>query len=446
MADAILLLQAERPAVSPVRDLLERAGAEVFPAAPVSAVPAYERLRPDLVVLDDPSGDAAGLDVLAALVARDAAVLAVAAPGTPVAVRALSLGAEQLLVTPVVSDQLSAAVDRVRARVDLRRERSWWIARRLEQGGLAALGPSTAMRALARRIEQAAGDGGRPLLLAGEVGTGKRWAARMVHHLDLHRRGPFLDAGAPGRLTAEDLFGREAGAQDGGPRRAGVLDLAHRGSVFLGEIGALALDVQVGLTTVLDTGTLHRIGGARDLAVDARLLAASTRDLPAAVRAGALHAALYERLRPHTIRLPALRERSREDRIALLEHLVAALGRQLPDAPSECAPDAMERLISAPWPGNVRELRAAVERSLLLARGAARLGLRHLPADLREGRAPEPDASERAARPVPLVEVERACIEQALRYHHGNRTRAAHDLGISRATLINKIKVYALDL
>lgn len=445
MADAILLLQGEPSAVSPVRDFLERAGAEVFPAPVVSALPAYERVRPDLVVLDDSTGDTAGLDALAALAARNAAVLAVAAPGTPVAVRALSLGAEQVLVTPVEPDQLAAAVDRVRGRVDLRRERSWWVARRLELGGLAALGPSTAMRALARRIEQAAGEAA-PLLLAGEVGTGKGWVARMVHHLDPQRRGPFLDAGAPGRLTAEDLLGREAGAQNGRPRHAGVLELAHRGSAFFREIGVLAPDVQAGLMTLLDRGTLHRIGGSRELAVDVRLLTATTRDLPAAVRAGAVRAALHERLRPHTIHLPALRERSREDRIALVDHLVATLGRQLPDVPSDCAPEAVERLISAPWPGNVRELRAAVERSLLLARGAARLGLRHLPADLRDGRAPEPDTSEQASRPVPLVEVERACIEQALRYHHSNRTRAAHDLGISRATLINKIRVYALDL
>jgi two-component system response regulator AtoC len=307
------------------------------------------------------------------------------------------------------------------------------------------------MQALARRIEQAARgqDARAPLLLVGEVGTGKRWIARLVHEMDPLRRGPLIEVGSPGRTPPgieAEVFGREAGMAERDPRRAGLLEIADRGSVYFSEIGFLPSAAQTRLGTMLANGLLRRVGGSRDFAVDVRVIAATTQDLPAAVRAGVFHSALFDRLGPHAIHLPPLRARAREDRLALVDLLIADVGEKLPGVPSECAPEARERLISAPWPGNVRELRAVLERALLLARGAARLGVEHLPRDLGEERENRADPAERAARPIPLAEVEREYIERALRYHRGNRTRAAHDLGISRATLINKIKVYALDL
>jgi two-component system, NtrC family, response regulator AtoC len=449
MADTILWVVGDRGAGSTLRDLLVRSGADVVTAAAPVALTLYDRVRPDVVVLDC-AGDSSGvLEVLTSFVSQGAAVLALAEPGTVAAARALTLGAEQLLVTPVEPDQLAAAVDRVRARLHLRREHDWLRARRLGRGGLETLGPSAPMRTLARRIEQAARDGRVPLLLVGEVGTGKGWVARIVHELDPARHGPLIEIGSTGRTSATsetEVFGREAHPDDGEPRRVGLLEIADRGTAYVGEVGDLALDVQAQVASVLATGVLRRVGGTRDLPVDVRIIAGTAQDLPTAVRAGAFHSALFDRLGPHAIRLPPVRERSREDRLALVDRLMADLGRALPGAPSECTPEARERLISAPWPGNVRELRAVLERALLLARGGARLGVQHLPADLGDGRAFAADLAERETRPIPLAEVEREYIERALRYHHGNRTRAAHDLGISRATLINKIKVYALDL
>ena len=450
MADTILLVEGDRDTGSVLRGLLLRGGVDVVAAAAETvALSLYDRVRPDAVLLDCAAEDSGRLDLLASLVARGAAVLALAAPGTAAAARALAVGAEQLLVTPVEADQLAAAVDRVRARLRLRREHDWLRARRLGRGGLERLGASAPMRALARRIEQAARDGRAPLLLVGELGTGKRWVARMVHEMDPMRRGPLIEVGSVGRATPVmdlELCGREAGTDEGEPRRVGLLEIADRGSVYFGEIGNLALDAQAKVAVVLATGMLARVGGTRALPVDVRVIAATDQDLPAAARAGAFDSALFDRLGPHAIRLPPVRERSREDRLALVDLLVVDLGKALADVPVECAPEARERLISAPWPGNLRELRAVLERALLLARGAPRLGVEHLPADLGDGRAFEADMAERMTRPIPLAEVEREYIERALRYHRGNRTRAAHDLGISRATLINKIKVYALDL
>jgi transcriptional regulator with PAS, ATPase and Fis domain len=140
--------------------------------------------------------------------------------------------------------------------------------------------------------------------------------------------------------------------------------------------------------------------------------------------------------------MPALRDRSREDRLALITRLMGDLRSELPDGPAALSGEVLERLLSYPWPGNVREMRNVLERAMILGRGASALAVEHLPPDLRKGGG----AAERRHQAQSLAELERIQIERALRYHGGNRTRAAHELGISRATLINKIKTYALDL
>jgi len=139
--------------------------------------------------------------------------------------------------------------------------------------------------------------------------------------------------------------------------------------------------------------------------------------------------------------LPPVRDRTREDRLDLITRIIADLKTELPGCPSECSTDVLDRLLSAPWPGNVREMRNVIERSMILGRGQAAIGFEQLPADLRQ-RA----SADRRYQAQSLSEVERQHIERTLRHHGGNRTRAAAELGISRATLINKIKVYALNL
>ena len=168
--------------------------------------------------------------------------------------------------------------------------------------------------------------------------------------------------------------------------------------------------------------------------------AAQTRELPAEVSAGRFQEDLYERLSVMPLRLPAVRERSREDRLVLVTRILSDLRPQMPGCPRSCSAEALDRLLSASWPGNVREMRNVLERAMILARGAGQIGVEHLPADLRRG------SSERRHQPLALAEVERVHIEKTLRFHGGNRTRSAQELGISRATLINKIKVYGLDL
>jgi two-component system NtrC family response regulator len=159
------------------------------------------------------------------------------------------------------------------------------------------------------------------------------------------------------------------------------------------------------------------------------------------VEAGRFREDLYYQLNVLPLVLPPVRERAREDRLDLMTRIMADLKTQLPGCPTECTTEALDRLLSAPWYGNVREMRNVLERSMILGRGQTAIGIEHLPADLRQ-RA----AIERRHTGQSLSEVERQHIERTLRHHGGNRTRAALELGISRATLINKIKVYSLNI
>ena len=329
-------------------------------------------------------------------------------------------------------------------KIHLARENALLRARGREPEGLESLGVSPAIRELGRQVELLSASERSTVLLTGESGTGKGWVARVIHHLSPRASGPFVEVNCGGlsaTFLESELFGHEKGAfTDAKERRQGLFELADRGTIFLDEIGDLAPELQPKLLKVLETKTFRRLGGTREMTVDVRLVAATNRDLVAEVRTGRFREDLYYRLSVMPLRLPAVRDRSRDDRLALLTRILSDLAPQMPGCPSATSAEALDRLLSAPWPGNVREMRNVIERAMILARGAGQIGVEHLPADLRKG------GGERRHQPQALAEVERVHIEKTLKFHGGNRTRAAQELGISRATLINKIKVYGLDI
>src|SRR5213078_4444116 len=393
MAETLLLVDDDADVVRAVGDYFERLGYEVAREdTGEGGMATFQRLRPDVVILDLHLPDVGGLEVLERLRPQGASVILLTGQGDiETAVRAMQLGAEHFLTKPVDMTHLAAATARVAEKVRLARQNALLRARDHEGEGLDSLGVSPVMRELARQIELLAASDRSTVLLAGESGTGKGWAARIVHHLSPRSRGPFVEVNCGGLSATfldSELFGHEKGAfTDAKERKQGLFEIADGGTIFLDEIGDLAAELQPKLLKVLETKTFRRLGGTRELTVDVRTVAATNHDLVADVGAGRFREDLYYRLSVMPLHLPAVRARAREDRLGLVIRLLGDLKPALPGCPAECATEALDRLVSAPWPGNVREMRNVLERAMILSRGQPAIGIEHLPADLR-ARAP----------------------------------------------------------
>jgi len=393
LADSVLLIDDDADLLRVLGDYFDRIGYEVASAATCEAgFEAFDRMRPDVVILDLHLSDVGGLEMLERLTSRGGSVILLTGQGDgEIAVRAMQLGAEHFLTKPVDMNHLAAATARVSEKVRLARQNALLRARdRRHTGtGLESLGVSPAIRDLGRHVELLAASERSTVLLTGESGTGKGWVARVIHHLSPRASGPFIEVhcgGLSAPFLESELFGHEEGAvTDAKERREGLFELADRGTVFIDEIGDLAPELQPKLLKVLETKTFHRLGSTREIRVDVRVVAATSRDLVAEVRAGHFREDLYARLSVMPLGLPAVRERSRDDRLALLTCILSDLVLQMPGCPATTSAEALDRLLSAPWPGNVREMRNVVERAMILARGAGQICLEHLPGDLRKG-------------------------------------------------------------
>ena len=447
MADTLLLIDDDADVLRAIGDYFERIGYEVERASTGrQGIESFERARPDVTIVDLHLPDQSGLEVLEALRRQGGAAILLTGQGDiSTAVRAMQLGAENFLTKPVDMTHLAAATARVAEKVRLSRQNALFRARDHETEGVHSLGASPAMQELRRQVSLLAASDRSTVLLQGESGTGKGWVARVIHNLSPRSDGPFVDVNCGGLSATfldSELFGHEKGAfTDAKERKIGLFELADRGTIFLDEIGELAPELQPKLLKVLETKKFRRLGGTNELTVDVRLIAATNRDLVRDVEQGRFREDLYYRLNVMPLVLPPVRERAREDRLDLVMRLIADLKAQLPGCPTECSADVLDRLLSASWPGNVREMRNVLERAMILARGQPAIGIEHLPLDVRQ-RA----ATDRRYQAQSLSEIERQHIERTLRHHGGNRTRAAAELGISRATLINKIKTYSLNL
>ena len=318
----------------------------------------------------------------------------------------------------------------------------WWLPEPYEPPALLSLaGGSASMRELRDQVELLAGTD-TTALLVGEAGTGKGRIAEYIHARGARRDCAFLAvrcAGCDERALALALFGRAAADDEHPP---GALRLADGGTLFLDEIGAVAEPLQRRLLDALRERRVPGAGG-RALPVDVRLVASTSRDLVTEVTEGRFLEELYYLLSARPLHVPPLRARERDDVVALVEGLAEELATEIAEAPRAVGPGALERLLAHPWPGNARELRSVLERALLAARGAVAVQEEHLPGELR-GVPPRAAAAEPRGAGSTLDDVERAHIDRTLRAHGGNRTHAARALGISRATLIKKIRDYAL--
>jgi len=283
-----------------------------------------------------------------------------------------------------------------------------------------------------------------PVLIVGESGSGKELVARELHRLGASPKGPFIALNAaalPENLVEDELFGHERGAFTGATAlRKGAFEAAASGTLFLDEIGELPLAAQAKLLRVIEGREISRLGGNRAIRVDARVIAATNRDLEAAVRSGAFREDLYYRLNAHILRVPALRER-RSDVPALVDHLVATTCARFGVRLKKVDPAALECLMAYDWArNNVRELRNAVER-MIIATDVETITLDDVPADIRDGAAPRDTTPNTPATGLQALkaEAERQIIVTALERNDWHITRTAHALGLADHASLLKI-------
>jgi two-component system response regulator HydG len=281
------------------------------------------------------------------------------------------------------------------------------------------------------------------VLLTGESGTGKGLVARTIHEASSRHTGPFVEANcvvySEGVLHSE-LFGHERGAFTGAARsKKGRFELARGGSLFLDEIGEIPPTTQLLLLRVLQDRTFERVGGEETLEADVRLLAATNRDLQAAIRQGTFRSDLYYRLNVIPVHLPPLREHP-EDVPVLSQHFMASCAAGLGREVSGFSDEAMDAMMRYPWPGNVRELENVIERLVVLSRSGT-IETADLPLNVRQGAG---EARVMGAAGT-LQELERCRIVDALAESGGNKKQAARRLGIHRSTLYAKMRRYGID-
>ncbi len=448
MTESVLLIDDDEALLKSVGALLERIGYSVAgEMTGVRGIEAYEQTGPDVVVLDLRLPDMSGLDVLKQLKTRGASVILLTGHGdVPTAVEALRLGAEDFLTKPVDLPHLSAALSRTVGAARMRKEIDRLKSELHRDVTLASLGVSDQMQDIGKQIARLAQVDRSTILLTGESGTGKGWVARLIHRLSPRADGPFLSVicgGLSANADQDELFGGE-GSTSGGRRqdRRGLYRMAHDGVLFLDEVGDLPLDLQGRLSGVLETRSLVAGDRGRSREPDVSIIGATNQDLDELVASGRFRKDLRYRIGVAVIPLPPLRRRSREDCVDLVRRLMFDLTSELPHAPAEIHPDALQRLVEHPWPGNVRELRNVLEWAMIMARGSSVVLREHLPQELRGAGAVRSNRSRRQT----LEEIERHHVERVLGHHGGNRTHAAKELGISRATLIQKIKRYGLQV
>jgi DNA-binding NtrC family response regulator len=378
--------------------------------------------------------------------APDVVVVMITAYGTVErAVQAMKQGAYDFVLKPFEPDHLTLIVQKALERERLTSQVQV-LADAVGQRYRLVGGQSPAMQqalAQAQRVAQSQAT----VLLLGESGTGKELFAHAIHTWSTRQEHPFLAvncAALTKELLESELFGHEKGAFTGATQlKKGKIELAQGGSVFLDEVGDMALELQVKLLRFLQEREIERVGGTRTIPVDTRIIAATNRDLVEAIRAGHFREDLYYRLNVVAITLPPLRQR-REDIPALAHHYVQRFAAETKKPFTGLAPDVQDRFLAYPWPGNVRELANVIERAVVLGEGPE-ITLQDLPPAL--GEAPPPLAS-----PTPstrsyhdaVAAFQRELLRQALAQAQGNHTAAARALGLQRTYLQRLLKAFRL--
>jgi two-component system, NtrC family, nitrogen regulation response regulator NtrX len=403
----------------------------------------------DVVVLDIWLPGMDGLATLSRMRERqiDSQVVIISGHGNvESAVRAIKMGAFDFVEKPLSLEKTVLVVRNALRQRNLEAENLALRAKVDAQHQM--IGESYAMAKLREQVAMAAPTNGRVLII-GENGTGKELVARNIHGLSRRRSAPFVEvncAAIPEELIESELFGHVRGAFTGAVAdRRGKFETAQGGTIFLDEIGDMSLKTQAKVLRVLQEQVMEPVGGSTRIRVDARVLAATNKDLPTEIRAGRFREDLYFRLNVVPIFVPPLRERV-EDVALLADHFMAMLAREYGRRPKTFDADAVVALQRYPWPGNVRELRNLVERLMIMVPGD-RVSSRDL-TFLEQGLVATPHATATVTAITSLHEArdefEKQYILRALAAQQGNMSRTAEVLGVERSNLYRKMRAFGI--
>jgi two-component system response regulator AtoC len=403
----------------------------------------------DLVLLDFRLPDADGLSVLKKMKTAQPdvpVILLTAFSSVETAVEAMKQGAYHYANKPFNLDEIALVVQKALETTALRREVKSLRASRSEPFSVSRIvGESPAMAHLKALLQRIATSPASTVLLMGESGTGKDLAAKVIHYNSDRASRAFMNitcSALPEALLESELFGHERGAfTDARNQKTGLLESADGGTVFLDEIGEMVPALQAKMLRFLEEKAFKRVGGAGDIRVDVRVIAATNRNLEEAVAQGKFREDLYYRLNVMQVQLPSLRDHA-SDIPLLINFYIDQFNREFRKQVRGVSPDALEVLRGYRWPGNIRELRNAVERAMLLADGDWLLP-EHFPmaATRRtsEGRFDLPEDG------VSLEQVERELVMQALRRTGWNHTKAAALLGLNRDQIRYRVEKFGLE-
>jgi DNA-binding NtrC family response regulator len=450
MKPAILIVDDDEVMRETLSDVFAKMDYEVVATGTgMETIQSIHRQLIDLVLLDIRLPDMDGITVLKKIKEIDTDLMVVmmtAYSDVQTAVMAMKAGAYDYINKPFELDELKMLIQKAVETQSLRNEvRRLRRQREGEDSGVQFYGNSPQVKSIRELIQMIAQTPRTPVLIQGESGTGKELAANAVHYGSKRAHRPLIKincSAIPENLLETELFGYEKGAfTDAKSTKKGLFELATGGTVVLDEIGDMNQYLQSKFLRVLETQSFMRVGGSREIHVDVRFIAASNKNLAEMVNTGEFRKDLYYRLKVMVLEIPPLRER-REDILLLANLFVEEGNKELGKSITGISGEAKDLLLDYSWPGNVRELKNILERAMILST-KEEISPETLPIELREQLG--------APRSVPLnlsefslETVERKHISEVLSIAKGNKSKAARSLGISRSTLREKLKKYAI--
>ncbi len=473
MSDTILIVDDDRGIRYSLSKMFEEKGLKT-----ITAKNAHEALElldkgiiPDLALIDIVMPGMSGIDLLEAIRERQPklVVIIVTAHGTTErAIKAMKLGAYDYILKPFDIPKMWETIhNALQVSKSLKTPVSYPPYKNQVLTGESIVGESPSMQEIYKTIGQVAGKDVN-VLLTGESGTGKELVARAIYHHSKRNNYPFLSincAAIPENLLESELFGHERGAFTGAEyKRIGKFEQAHRGTIFLDEIGDMSTHIQAKILRVLQEGEIQRLGSSETIKVDVRLIAATNKNIEQGVKEGWFREDLYYRLNVIIINLPPLRER-KGDIPLLVKYFLSRFSKELHKEIAGIKAEAYDLLLNYPWPGNVRELENTIKRAIILCKGNEIIP-DNLPAQIRcakksdiqirkdiEGNL-ESQLDQLFGMLMDIAEynpgldimsiLEKGLIRRAIHLTNGNKVQASSLLGINRNTLRNKMERYGI--